>query len=345
MKKIISILLIGLILFSYSSNVFASTITWKYITDKFVEGVDDMGLSATADDTNLTIVTADNEYEYSINFKYENNTISLIPRDKSAISEEILPMYSFIDTVMISAMFDILGDFYNLPAAAIDEENLTNYGIVLNTTEINYTNSEESGSVSMTSDYIDEFSINLNTFEETTRDLQGTSDSNNNNDENIITPETSVKLVLGHSNSNSLDLIAQVSNLPESSKAKCEIYMIPEEGTAFSSGESYIVGTINDCKNGNNKYTVSNLSSNSKYAFLVVLTEESSLGFTNQISSDKSVTFATIASSNATGDDNNITTNPKTGMLVFYITIIATIISAISFALLYSKSKKAKQTI
>lgn len=89
---------------------------------------------------------------------------------------------------------------------------------------------------------------------------------------------------------------------------------------------------------------MSNLKSNSKYTFQVVLEEDLSLGLTKQVVGDKYVTFSTTSLNEkttpiTTTGSNEIATNPKTGVISAYITMIA---AAISLLLLYLKGRKEK---
>lgn len=351
MKKIPKLILVLVILFGYIPNVFASTVTWKQITDKW-EAIpkDRLAATITATDTNLKI--EDDNSDYEINFSYNNGTITMVKSNPSSITEDTLGVYEFTNIIMLSYMVEIISELYDVDMTQIDPEEAEDYGISLTTSEYEYTSEDENSTISFSGKSVDTFSINLNTFEETTRELQGTYNEKEETPLTLETTEPKVKLVLGKSYSDSLDLIVNIEDLPEDSTAKCEIYLIPDEDTAFSNGESHVIGTINNCKNGNNTYKVTGLKENSKYTFQVVMTEELSLGMTNQVLGEKYVTFATITKAVEQNDKNisidttgNVLTNPQTGTIAFIITIISAIISATAFILLYLKNRKKCEEI
>ena len=125
--------------------------------------------------------------------------------------------------------------------------------------------------------------------------------------------------------------------------------MIPDENTAYTTGESYIVGTINECKNGNNTINIPNLKKNSKYTFQVVMSEYLPLDLTNKVIGDRYFTFATTSSDENTTtvgakpNNNNVLTNPQTGITAFYIAISASIISAAGFIAFYLIERKKQK--
>lgn len=274
-----------------------------------------------------------------IAFNYNNDIVTLVQKDTTSFSEDDKSTYEFTKCIIVVMMIEWVAELYNVNLDDLDENQLTKYGINITTIK----NTDDDGNEQ---DIITNFSIDLNQFESSTKSLQG---STNTDDEttSFSTVEPSVSLQLGKSNSDSIDLIVKVKDLSENSTAKCEIYMIPDSGTAFETGQSKLVGKINNCKNGNNSYTVSNLKSNSKYTFQVVLEEDLSLGLTKQVVGDKYVTFSTTSLNEkttpiTTTGSNEIATNPKTGVISAYITMIAAAISFISLILLYLKGRKEK---
>ena len=345
MKKLIKITVLFVILFGYTPNVFASTVTWKQITDKWKAlPEDELVADVTSTDTNLKIKDRDSNYE--VNFSYNNGVITMVRQEETPLSLNEKLVREYGNAAMIAYMVDIIAELYEVDLSKLEESNLENYGIVIVTEEVE----EENDDFSFSGEFIKSFSINLDTFEEKTKSLQGTYNSAVETPDSLEFEEPSVNLKIGKSYSNSLDLIVNVNNLPETSSAKCEIYLIPDAGTAYQTGESYVIGTINDCKNGNNSYKISNLKENSKYTFQVVLTEELSLGINNQILGEKYMTFATIASSNEQNNNSvdatgNILNNPKTSTLAFIITISSSIISATAFILLFLKSQRKRQEV
>ncbi len=335
MKKIITFAIaVALILIP---TVNASTVTWKQITDEWKNLAEDYdGITVTANDSNLKIVSKDLENkEYEFNFKYEDDKIEFIPSDKTNMDELELATVSFAEDIYAMAyMLEIVCELYDVDYSKLDldEENLSeslnNYGITYDAEKVSYSRDDEMGDISITAENIKEFSIDLNAFEEATKDLVGTY----NEDDDIIFEDPTVSLSLSKANSKSLELIVNIDNLPSTSTGKCNIYMIPKEGTAFATGESYIVGTISDCKNGANPYTISNLKQNSKYAFQVELIEETSFGVSNQVLGKNYVTFSTIEKEN--------TNNPDTGSSYIYIACALLITSMISLIVLEKKKLK-----
>lgn len=344
MKKTIKLFIIVAILFLYNSNVNASTVTWKQITDKWKDFSKDYDeITTTSDDNNLKIeINSSDKQKYEYNFKYNDNKVELVPFDKSNMTEEEIVVTAFgEDVYSMYYMLEIICELYDIDYEKLDlsgndlKENLKKYGITYDAEEISYKHDDEASSVSLSAEIIKEFSIDLNKFEETTADLVGTY---NEEKDNLTLEDPTVSLSLEKANIKSLDLIVKVNNLPESSTAKCNIYLIPEKGTAFDVGDSYVIGTIDNCKNGDNKYTISSLKENSKYKFQVELIEELSFGVTNQIVGTDYVTFSTITEKSKT--DEELKENSKTGSAYIYVAIISLIVSAVSFILMKQKLSK-----
>ena len=146
---------------------------------------------------------------------------------------------------------------------------------------------------------------------------------------------------LEKANIDSLELSVDVSNLSENSAA-CYIYLISDDNTL---GSSKLVGTIDNCSNGKNKSVVSNLESNTKYTFQVVLEEDTGNETSNLFYGDTNYSFSTIKSDKV---DVNVDvldkieeiTNPKTGDVFIVFVIGCLVMSLVSFVLMYKQVSK-----
>ena len=175
MKKVTNLFLIGVIFLVNNSKVLASTITWSDITSEFEELNGD-GTVVTYDDGSMkfTIDNDDSELDYSIDFIYEDNIISLVQRDKSSFNEELMVSYGTVDTLLVSYLLGVISSLNDVDYELLDTDNFEKYGITLDTEEVSYENDDGSFSVSMKTEYINDFSVNLDEFEEATLELKGT---------------------------------------------------------------------------------------------------------------------------------------------------------------------------
>lgn len=230
MKKTVKTLFIVFLFFCYLSKVFASTISWQQITNKWRQWVtdDEIRVTVTSDDNHLNIKD-ENDVDL-IAFNYNNDIVTLVQKDTTSFSEDDKSTYEFTKYIIVVMMIEWVAELYNVNLDDLDENQLTKYGINITTIK----NTDDDGNEQ---DIITNFSIDLNQFESSTKSLQG---STNTDDEttSFSTVEPSVSLQLGKSNSDSIDLIVKVNNLSENSTAKCEIYMISDSGTAFETGQS-----------------------------------------------------------------------------------------------------------
>lgn len=192
MKKVLTVLLISVLLFSYSSNVFASTITWKQITDKFKENLSEEDLQITSDDTSMTVTKTyqyeedeeEKEYIVTLLFKYEDNVVTFIPKDKINLSDDEKILYLMYEEIAPYYMLDTIEFLYNVDLSDLDENEISNYGIIYKTTEYNYSNQTENSNTSITVDQIDEFSVDLDVFEEAAKNYKPKTPDNNTNTNN-----------------------------------------------------------------------------------------------------------------------------------------------------------------
>ena len=344
MKKIIFLFTIMIIGILFIPKVYARINTkWPQIVDRLTADLDGSGVNVTEESSEVRFLIPPGENkEYKIAFRYEenDNAIRLVPKDTTNLSDQEIVENAIADDFFVYYMIYAIARTYGVDIDKLDNTKLDNYGIQLTTREVSYTNNEDGLETKTTAAVISEFYVDLNQFELKTSELQGTFDENSKKE--FILENPTVSLSLEKSNSTSLDLNVTVNNLPEGSTGKCEIYLMPEENTAFSTGESHVVGTIENCKNGNNTYTVPDLKPNSKYEFQIMLTYESTPGSSNQIVGDKYQVFSTnaeqatttVGTNNNSNDSNNKEEeikNPKKGNIFIYITLIALLISIISF--------------
>lgn len=326
MKKIMKLVLCFVILFGFSSRVCASTVTWSDITSamKELETFDDK-TKVTCDDTNLNISYLYDGFEYISNFKYEDNVVKFVVRDKSNLDNYEIAFNAFNDNMIIWYMLYIIGSLNDVDLNELDEEKIEEYGISYDVLEVSGT--DDTGISTITADDIIKFEIDLDKFEEATESLRGTYSEEEEKIEDVFTSPV-VSLDLEKANPTSLELLINVSDLSEGSTGQCEIYSIPNEN---ESGSSKLIDTI-DCVNGKNKYTVSNLKPNTKYTFQVVLHVDDGDGFGGGMAvGEKYVSFSTTEAAL-----ENIS-NPKTGGPVVYFSLICLFLSMASFIVVYNK--------
>ena len=156
--------------------------------------------------------------------------------------------------------------------------------------------------------------------------ISGEDGGNEGSGENNKYP--TVSLTLDKAYETKLDLAVNVGNIMDSDNALAEIYLIPMEGTGFETGSSYVIDTIKNCKNGKNISTITDLKSDTKYSFQVVLLTEN-----GSILGDEYVTFKTESKKSII---ENIIESPQTGMLA---TILVSLIcvSALGGIVFYRK--------
>ena len=167
-KIITKLLLVGILLLANTSKTFAISITWNQITTKYKEIIETSGalVTATSDDTNFNIVGKDDYNKYTFNLKYENDIISLIPRNKTDFTEKELSDFNGTDIILAGLLVEAIADLYNyeINNTAIDtEEKAEQYGIYMETTKTEYTDPDTG--LTSSGDYIDSLSIDLDKFE------------------------------------------------------------------------------------------------------------------------------------------------------------------------------------
>ncbi|MEE3342494.1 MAG: hypothetical protein VZS44_00175 [Bacilli bacterium] len=310
---------------------------WKKISDSWVESSKEDKIKYTLDETGkiLKVEPSFNDYGvWWVTFTYDETNNKIVFGKGGSFENKKEEAYQafYIDLVAASMLYSI-GKEYDVDINRLDENKLSDYGITLELgDDIVYSHEDSNGSEKITADNITKLEINLTTFEAGTKSLVGTfSESASENSISDVVTNPTVSLSLKKAYSDSLDLMVNIKDLPNGSNAKCDIYMIPQSGTTFSTGSSYVVGTISDCTNGS-VYTVKNLKSGGKYAFQVELTYKlESFGFENQVLGNTYYTFSTISS--------NQVSNPKTGSSIYVIFVGLLFVSLISIFMTDKASK------
>lgn len=350
MKKINKLILMGILVFTFTTTVNASSITWEDITNEWKNLIaEEEGYTITSDDKSMKITLTDETYTYETEFTHDNDVISLVTTDTSNLTELELVQKSYFDNIMVYYMMDricMLLDIDQSLITAETTEELAQIGITYEATEVTYSEETENSDINLTAENIKKFEIDLNKFEQATIDLKGTYNENDSTT-TIINP--TVNLSLEKAETNNLTLSANVDGMPENDTAYCEIYLIPEENTGYPTGESKVVATIDNCQNGKNLITINDLSSNTKYTFQVVLNITTSDGLSDMAVGESYVTFQTTketTTNNTTTETttNNTTTetvtNPKTGSSFIFYIIACLITSIISFIFMFKETKK-----
>lgn len=341
-------MIVGILCFGFVRHVFASTTTWEQITTMVHEQYESSNEGVSNPDNAPQVVIDENnrlgillqDYSTYFVFKTENGQ-SLVELDvtdrKVPVTENEKVDMAIWDDINVMGIFYIVSKLNTIDYSLIDDENLANYGIIFETETVSYEEVDENGfTISGTAEYVNQFSINLDLFEEATTDLRGTYKE----DEGDISPavEASVSLSLEKASANSLDLSINVEDLKPDSTATCNIYLMPEDGTAYPTGESKIIATIDNCVNGKNVYTISDLLPNSRYTYQVELNvDEAFLGNSYSVVGDEYVSFTTLAS-----EAVEEVTNPKTGNLFVYLVFGSLVVSIVLFIVLFEKGKSEK---
>ena len=340
MKNISKYLFLILAMFIFYGEVNAATITWQQITDEMKNMLkDEEDYTVTSDDKSLKIdykqandeenteedETEENETEedYSftealIQFNYDNDVISLVIDDKTNYNDRELALNALFDDIICKSLIGNIAILYDVdPDEIFKEEDLSKYGIIIESNEVKY----EVEGVSISAEDITKFTIDLNKFEESTKPLVGTYTANKDKYEGgIVISDPKVSLSLEKANINSLDLIVNVEDLSESSTASCDIYFRTTNDGVTTDGEK--AGTIENCVNGQNKINIKNLKEDTEYEFGIVLNEKWIGDNINSVRGNN-ISFKTIKNVVEKVD------NPGTGESYIYIIISFLIISSV----------------
>ena len=160
---IMKVLLTCVMLFGNTNKAYAIRVTWNEIINEFKNNISEINAVVTSDSTSMNITGLNENSNYTLDFEYENNEITLIPRNKNDLTEEEMSDFAFADIIIIGNLVETIADLYGVDTDEIDEEMIPEYGISYQTTSYEYTSPD--GSVTSSGDYIDAFSINLEMLE------------------------------------------------------------------------------------------------------------------------------------------------------------------------------------
>ena len=329
MKRCLKFIGIFIIAIVFANSVSASSVTWDQIKDEWKKLVDEKGyefkILTPSDDKYLVFQFADENDSYKlfyIEYTFENDVITMTPNNKDSMEEADKVKLIFNEDLFALFMLDIIGKLYDVDISKVDSSgNTSDYGIILESEKFNYNivgdNYEESGSL----DNITKFTIDLNKFEESTKDLVGTYGEDDNDNDDITGDafgNSKVSLSLGNAYSDKLDLIVSVSGVSDKNTNKCNIWLVDKDGLVT------LVTTIDNCVEGENTVTISNLVPDTEYSYRVELIETNSLNLSNTVYSDVTK-FSTIS-----------VDNPKTGGSYIYLVFGCLFISIFTFIILFT---------
>lgn len=336
MKRCLKFIGIFIIAIVFANSVSASNVTWDQIKDEWKSLIDNDGFKLKIIDTSdelLVFQVANADTTFSniyVNFKFENDIITMNPTNKDSMEDSIKYKYVSSEDIIASYMIYVVGKLYDVDIKKLDSEDLSNNGIIYEGNEYSYEEEKNGYKVSMSGIDITKFTIDLNKFEESTKDLVGTYGEDDNDNDDIIDDvlgNSNVSLSLGNAYSDKLDLIVSVGGVSDKNTNKCNIWLVDKDGV-----ES-LVTTIDNCVEGENTVTISNLVPDTEYSYKVELIETNSLNLSNTVYSDVTK-FSTIS-----------VDNPKTGGSYIYLVFGCLFISIFTFIILFTCNDRKVKSI
>ncbi len=327
MKRCLKFIGIFIIAIVFANSVSASSVTWDQIKDEWKSLIDNDGFKLKIIDTSdellvFQVANADNTFSnIYVNFKFENDIITMNPTNKDSMEDSVKCESVSSEDIIAFYMIYVVGKLYDVDIKKLDSEDLSNNGIIYEGNEYSHEEEKNGYKVSMSGIDITKFTIDLNKFEESTKDLVGTYGKDDNENDDIIDDvlgNSNVSLSLGNAYSDKLDLIVSVSGVSDKNTNKCNIWLVDKDGV-----ES-LVTTIDNCVEGENTVTISNLVPDTEYSYKVELIETNSLNLSNTVYSDVTK-FSTIS-----------VDNPKTGGSYIYLVFGCLFISIFTFIILFT---------
>lgn len=346
MKRCLKFIGIFIIAIVFANSVSASSVTWDQIKEEWKNEIDNNGFHLkilnTSDELLVFQVTTDDTYNnIYLTYKFENDVITMNVVNKDNMDE--LQKYKYVSSedVVSIYMIEFICKLYNVDPLKLDYITNNNYGIVLDGDPYTYEKENNGSSETYSGTLIKNFSIDLNKFEESTKDLVGTYDENRDSidsdskadilkDDDLTKSNISLSLVNAYSNK--LDLIVSVSNVSENNKNRCDIWLIDSDGV-----ES-LVATIDNCVEGENSVDILNLVPDTEYLLKAEFIKIGSLNSSSSVFSD-TFKFKTLSS-----NSNEISVeNPKTGGSYIYLVFGCLFISIFTILILSTCNKKNEQ--
>jgi hypothetical protein len=327
MKRCLKFIGIFIIAIVFANSVSASSVTWDQIKDEWKSLIDNDGFKLKIIDTSdellvFQVANADNTFsDIYVNFKFENDIITMNPTNKDSMEDSVKYKYVSSEDIIAFYMIYVVGKLYDVDIKKLDSEDLSNNGIIYEGNEYSYEEEKNGYKVSMSGIDITKFTIDLNKFEESSKDLVGTyGKDDNDNDDTIddVFGNSNVSLSLGNAYSDKLDLIVSVGGVSDKNTNKCNIWLVDKDGLET------LVTTIDNCVEGENTVTISNLVPDTEYSYKVELIETNSLNLSNIVYSDVTK-FSTIS-----------VDNPKTGGSYIYLVFGCLFISIFTFIILFT---------
>lgn len=324
MKKIANYLgvFVGLFFFT-TGETFASEVTWNDL----VSGIKrDFA-------TSYTITISDDMYNDKIHYlilekddidisfyidERKGNVVSLEGRmfsDDVSFNEK-LSVASKDSMICLDVILKELAKLNGIDSKKILEKDFARYGILYDHELLAYKSVEGEFWPSVMVDYVNDFSIDLDKFENEVKKLQ------NDSSQNLA----SAKFGAIKSATDEVELNIIVNGLV-SGQGKCAVYMSRDaSGTNFS-----LVSKI-DCQNGTTKYVVPELQANETYYFKVsVLENNKEVALINWT---KGVTLEEVADK-----------NPSTGATSMIMVVGIFCLSVVSFLVVVARKDRMANSI
>lgn len=331
MKRCLKFIGIFIIAIVFANSVSASSVTIGQIKEEWKNDIEKYDYSIKVPDTSdeYLVLMSSKEGEtssnYTVQFNFKNDVLSLAAKNVDDMDDTDKVQVSYFENLNTLRTLDIIYRLFDVDSSRLDNSKLNDYGIILETSKFEYSiGAANTVYESGTAEKITSFSIDLNKFEESTKDLVGTyNDDNDNNDtSNTVTDDIigtkKISLSLGNAYSDKLDLIVSVGDVSDKNTNKCNIWLVDKDGV-----ES-LVTAIDNCVEGENTVTVSNLVPDTEYSYKVELIETNSLNLSNTVYSDVTK-FSTIS-----------VDNPKTGGSYIYLVFGCLFISIFTFIILFT---------
>lgn len=252
--------------------------------------------------------------EKFLSFKYTDEYIEYENRDtvitKENCTEDVPTIFMVVGSV--DAMIKLSGhENETFNEEADDTETLTyeKYGILLETEHFSFEETNESGSSTLSGDYLRYFKLSLDTDKiDAYVKKYGTSSTGDSNKEILDSLTPTIRGDKTTANSITIYPNAILDNISLDTEVKCHIYRSTTEDGEFEK----ITETPINCINSDG-YTDSNLSANTTYYYKTMIDGGSKYSGV--------LTITTLSSSS----NNNVEDNPKTGVsfpIVMFLLII-----------------------
>ena len=234
MKRCLKFIGIFIIAIVFANSVSASSVTIGQIKEEWKNDIEKYDYSIKVPDTSdeYLVLMSSEEGEtssnYTVTFNFKNDVLSLDAKNVDDKDDTDKVQVSYFENMYTMLTLDIIFRLFDVNYSKLDNSKLNDYGIILETSKFEYSIGAANTVIeSGTAEKITSFSIDLNKFEEGTKDLVGTYNDNNDTSNTVtddIIGTKKISLSLATAYSDKLDLIVSVSGLSNNDTNKCNIW-------------------------------------------------------------------------------------------------------------------------